>query len=139
MKEALESQITSSDNLRLAVGLVLDDLGMDAAGEPGQEAAQLINSVDGVRKEAQAARQEVESAREEAESARQAARDALFNGVHRAFAVTRSQYLNIDLAELSKGYPTDDTDAKLDAIEEEAAPFARTLTDKVLDDDGEED
>ena len=139
MKEALESQITSSDNLRLAVGLVLDDLGMDAAGEPGQEAAQLINSVDGVRKEAQAARQEVESAREESESARQAARDALFNGVHRAFAVTRSQYLNIDLAELSKGYPTDDTDAKLDAIEEEAAPFARTLTDKVLDDDGEED
>ncbi|KAG2611694.1 hypothetical protein PVAP13_4KG234905 [Panicum virgatum] len=137
MKEALESQITGSDNLRLAVGLVLDDLGMDAAGEPGQEAAQLINSVDGVRKEAQAARQEVESAREEAESARQAARDALFNGVHRAFAVARSHYLNIDLAELSKGYMADYTDAKLDAIEEEAAPFARTLTDKVLDDDGQ--
>ena len=31
MKEALELQVTVSDNLRLAVGLVLDDLGIEAA------------------------------------------------------------------------------------------------------------
>ena len=31
MKEALELQVIGSDNLRLTVGLVLDDLGVEAA------------------------------------------------------------------------------------------------------------
>ena len=35
MKEALELQVTVCDNLRLAVGLVLDDLGVEAAAAPG--------------------------------------------------------------------------------------------------------
>jgi len=36
MKEALELQVVGSDNLCLAVGLVLDDLGMEATTKPGQ-------------------------------------------------------------------------------------------------------
>ena len=63
LKEALELQVVGSDNLRLAVGLVLDDLGVEAAAAPGQLVSQLIESVDGVKQEAQAARQEVEAAR----------------------------------------------------------------------------
>ena len=63
MKVALELQVIGSDNLRLAVGLVLDDLGVEAAAAPGQLVSQLIESVDGVKQEAQAARQEVEAAR----------------------------------------------------------------------------
>ena len=35
LKEALELQVVGSDNLRLAVGLVLDDLGVEAAAAPG--------------------------------------------------------------------------------------------------------
>ena len=73
--------------------------------------------MDGVKQEAQAARQEVEAAR-------QAARDAVYTGVHHAFTVAHSHYVNIDLEELGKGYPGHYADAELNAFEEEAVPFA---------------
>jgi len=66
--------------------------------------------VDRVKQEAQAARQEVKLVR-------QAARDVLYTGVHHAFAIARSHYLNIDLEELGKVYPADYTDTDLDAFE----------------------
>ena len=52
MKEALELQVTGSDNLRLTVGLVLDDLGVEAAAAPGQLVSQLLEGVDGLKQEA---------------------------------------------------------------------------------------
>ena len=70
--------------------------------------------MDGLKLEVQATRQDVEVAR-------LAARDAVYTGVHHAFAVARSHYVNIDLEELSKGYPGDYADAELDAFEEETA------------------
>jgi len=39
MKEVLECHVSGSDNLCLAAGLVLDDLGVEAANVPGQVAA----------------------------------------------------------------------------------------------------
>ena len=39
MKEVLERHVSGSDNLCLAAGLVLDDLGVEAANVPGQVAA----------------------------------------------------------------------------------------------------
>ena len=96
---------------------MLDDHGVDPADEPGQLAAQPVQGVD--------------VARQGAETTRQEARSALFVGVQRTFAVARSHYTNIALDELSQGYPADYTDAELDAIEEEVAPFARALTDKM--------
>ena len=71
MKEALELQVIGSDNLRLAVGLVLDDLGVGAAAAAGQLISQLLEGVDGLKQEAQAVRQEVEVTH-------QAARDAVY-------------------------------------------------------------
>ena len=49
MKEALDLQLDGSDNLRLAVGLVLDDLGVEAAAAPSQLVSQLIKRVDGLK------------------------------------------------------------------------------------------
>ncbi|KAG2565288.1 golgin-84-like isoform X2 [Panicum virgatum] len=128
MKEALELQVTVCDNLRLVVGLMLDDLGVEAAAAPGQFISQLLEGVDGLKQVVQATRQEVEVAG-------LAARDAVYTGVHHAFAVARSHYVNIDLEELSKGYPGDYADAELDAFEEETASFTQNLADKMLEDD----
>ena len=89
------------------------------------------------RQEAKSARQDAKSARQEAESARQEARDALYMGVQCAFAVACSHYLNIDLGELGQGYSADYTDAELDEILEEVAPFTRILTDKMQENNGE--
>jgi len=41
------------------------------------------------------------------------------------------------LVELSQGYPSDYTDAELDDFEEEVAPYARILTDKMQESNGE--
>ena len=79
-------------------------------------------------------KQEAQAARQEVEAARKVARDAVYTGVHHAFAIAHSHYVNIDLEELSKGYPGDYADAELDAFEEETAPFTRNLTDKMLED-----
>ena len=56
-----------------------------------------------------------------------------YTGVHHAFAVAHIHYVNIELEELSKGYLGDYADAELDAFEEETTPFARNLTDKMLE------
>jgi len=130
LKEVLELQVSGTSNLRLAAELLLDGFGIEAAAEPGQVAWQLIEGVERVQQEAQTARQEVETTR-------QAARDIVYTGVHHAFTVARSHYVNIDLEELSKGYSGDYADAELDAFEEETAPFARNLTYKMLE--GNED
>ena len=127
LKEALELQVVGSNNLRLVVGLVLDDLSIEAAAAPGQLVSQLLKGVDGLKQEAQATRQEDEVTH-------QAARDVVYTRVHHTFAVVHSHYVNIDLEELSKGYPGDYANAELDAFEEETAPFARSLTDKMLED-----
>ena len=119
LKEVLELQVSGTSNLRLAAELLLDGFGIEAAAEPGQVAWQLIEGVERVQQEAQTARQEVETTH-------QAARDAVYTGVHHAFAVARSHYINIDLEELSKGYPGDYADAELDAFEEEIAPLPET-------------
>ena len=50
---------------------------------------------------------------------------------------TTSHYLNIDLGELGQGYSADYTDAELDEILEEVAPFTRILTDKMQENNGE--
>ncbi|XP_039776483.1 uncharacterized protein LOC120644017 [Panicum virgatum] len=120
-KETLDLQGSRLEDLRIAAGLTVTGLGMEPASDPQQLGAQLIAAVDGVREEARAACGEVDAARQ----------DRLYLGVQRVFAVARSHYLDIDLEELSKGYPVDYTDAELDAIEEEVAPFAQVLSDKM--------
>ena len=62
VKEALERQITGINNLCLAAHLMLDDLGVEPADEPGQLAAQLVQGVDGARQEAATAGQEAKAA-----------------------------------------------------------------------------
>jgi len=42
VREALERQVTGLYNLRIAVQLVTEDLGMEPAGDPVQLAAQLV-------------------------------------------------------------------------------------------------
>ena len=48
-------------------------------------------------------------------------RVALYTDVHRAFAIARSHYINIDLPMISEGFAPSYTDAELDKIEKEAA------------------
>jgi hypothetical protein len=57
--------------------------------------------------------------------------------VQRVFAVARRHYANIDLGELSQGFPADYTDTELDAIDEEVTPFAHTLADKMQEENAE--
>ena len=53
MKEALERELTSLDNLKIAARLVLDDLGMPPVDDTTLLGAQLIQSVDGAREAVQ--------------------------------------------------------------------------------------
>ena len=55
------------------------------------------------------------------------AMEALHTGVHRAFAVARSHYIDIDLPMISEGFAPSYTDAELDEIEKEAAPLVQDL------------
>ena len=50
------------------------------------------------------------------------AREALYNGVHHAFSIARSHYIDIDLPVISEGFAPGYTDTKLDKIEKEVAP-----------------
>ena len=52
------------------------------------------------------------------------AREALHTGVHHAFAVACSHYIDIDLPMISEGFTPSYTDAELDEIEKEAEPPA---------------
>ena len=55
------------------------------------------------------------------------ARGMLRFGVHRSFAIARSHYENIDLAMMSQGFTPIYTDAELDDIEKEVAPWRMTF------------
>ena len=59
------------------------------------------------------------------------AREALYTGIHHAFAIACSHYINIDLSVISEGFAPGYTDAELDEIEKEAAPPAQDLAEKV--------
>ena len=61
------------------------------------------------------------------------ARSMLCFGVHRLFAIARSQYENIDLATMSQGFASVYTDAELDDIEKEVAPLAHDVSAKIED------
>ena len=56
--------------------------------------------------------------------------EALHTGVHRAFVVARSHYIDIDLPVISEGLAPGYTDADLDEIEAEAELPARGLAKK---------
>ena len=55
------------------------------------------------------------------------ARGALCFGIHRSFVIARSHYKNIDLARMSQGFMPVYTDAELDDIEKEVAPWRMTF------------
>ena len=58
-------------------------------------------------------------------------REALYTGVHRAFAIARSHYINIDLPVVSEGFAPGYTDTEQDTIEVEVTPPAWDLAEKV--------
>ena len=96
--------------MRAAVGLVFNDLRVGPTGETSSLAVrvtQIPNQVCVL------------------------AREALYTGVHRAFAVARSHYIDIDLPVISEGFTPSYTDTELDEIEKEAAPPAQDLAKKV--------
>jgi len=55
------------------------------------------------------------------------ARGVLPFGVYWSFMTTRSHYENIDLAMMSQGFTPIYTDAELDNIEKEVAPWRMTF------------
>ena len=59
------------------------------------------------------------------------ARKALYTSIHRAFAITHSHYINIDLPVISEGFTPGYTDAELDEIEKETALPVQDLAEKV--------
>ena len=61
------------------------------------------------------------------------ARVVLRFGVNRSFAITRSQYENIDLATMSQGFAPGYSDAELEDIEKEVAPLVKDLSTKIED------
>ena len=87
--------------MRAAIGLVFGDLRVAPAMEMSLLAVRVIQILD---------------------RARALAREAVCTGVHRAFAIARSHYSNIDLPVISEGFAPGYTDAELDEIEKEAAP-----------------
>ena len=50
--------------------------------------------------------------------------EALYIGVHHAFAIARSHYININLPVISEGFMPSYTEAELDEIDKEVAPVA---------------
>ena len=55
----------------------------------------------------------------------------MYTGVHRAFAIGCSHYINIDLLVISKGFAPGYTNAELEEIEKEAALLALNMAEKV--------
>ena len=58
------------------------------------------------------------------------AREVLHTGVHRAFTIAHSHYIDIDLPMIIEGFAPGYTDAELDEIQKEAEPPARDLEKK---------
>ena len=96
--------------MRAAVGLVFDDLGVASVMEMSLLVVRVTQIPD---------------------RARALTRAALYTDVHRAFAIARSHYINIDLLVISEGFAPGYTDAELDKIEKEAALPAQDLAEKV--------
>ena len=96
MQGQLQSKSDDHDALRAAVGLVFDDLGVPSTVETSLLAVRVTHIPD---------------------QERPVAREALYTGVHRAFAIARSHYINIDLPVISEGFAPGYTDTELDEIE----------------------
>ena len=99
----LQSESDDHDTLRAAVGLVFDDLEVASVVGTSSLAVWVTQILD---------------------RARALAREALYIGVHLAFAIACSHYANINLPVISEGFVPGYTDAELDEIEKEAAPPA---------------
>ena len=108
----LQPESDDHDALRAAVGLVFYDLGVTPAAETSSLAVRVTQILD---------------------RARALAREALYTGVHRAFAIVRSHYINIDLPVINEGFAPGYTDAELDEIEAVVAPLSWDLADKMED------
>ena len=103
MRGQLQSESDDHDALHATIGLVFDDLGVTPAVETSSLAVRVTQIL---------------------EWARALTREALHTGVHHAFVVAHSHYIDIDLPMISEGFAPGYTDAELDEIEKEAAPPA---------------
>ena len=110
MRGQLQSESDDHDALRTAIELVFDDIGVTPAAEMSSLVVRVTQIPD---------------------QARALARKALYNSVHRAFAIAHSHYINIDLPVISEGFTPGYTDAELDEIEKEAGLSAQDLVEKV--------
>ena len=106
MRDQLQSESDDHDSLRAAVRLVFDNLGAASAMETSSLVVRVTHILD---------------------QARALAREALYTGIHHAFTIARSHYINIDLPVISEGFAPGYTDAELDKIEKEAEPPTRDL------------
>ena len=110
MRGQLQSESDDHDALRTAIELVFDDIGVAPTAETSSLAVRVTQIPD---------------------RARALARKALYNSVHRAFAIAHSHYINIELPVICEGFAPGYTDAELDKIEKEAALPAQDLAEKV--------
>jgi len=79
------------DTLHAAIRLVFNDLGVALAMETSSLVVQVTEIPD---------------------QARALAREALYTGVHRAFTIARSHYINIDLPVIREGFALGYTDVR---------------------------
>ena len=101
------------DALHAAIGLVFDDLRVAPVVEMSSLVVRVTQIPDQVRT---------------------LAKEALHIGVHRAFTVARSHYIDINLPVISEGFTFGYTDAELDEIEAEAKLPAWGLAEKFEED-----
>lgn len=113
LSEVMNRESNDLVNLRVAAQLALEDLGAPTSNKEIDKVGTWLIRF--------------------AEDARDARRYALHFGVQRSIAIARSHYVDINLEELSQGFVPDYEDAELDKIEEEVAPLARTLAEKMED------
>ena len=106
VKDTLQKESDEHDNQHIIVQLVYDELEL----APKQETCSLTIHATRITNRAC-----------------DMARGTLCFGVHRLFAIARSQYENIDLATMSQGFASVYTDAELDDIEKEVAPWHMTF------------
>ena len=110
MRGQLQSESDDLGALRATAGLVFNDLGV----APTVETSSLVVRVTQILDRACAL-----------------TREALYTGVHHAFTIAHSHYVNIDLLVISEGFTPSYTDAELDKIEKEVALPAQDLVEKV--------
>jgi len=91
MRGQLQSESDDHNTLRAAVRLVFNDLGVTLAMETSSLVVQVIEILD---------------------QAPVLAREALYTGVHRAFTIARSHYININLPVIREGFALGYTDVR---------------------------